>query len=213
MKKIAMLLVAALLLFACASAETYVGVGFTITLPDGFAPQDEEQMQGYREAAARDAGAEYEGEALLAVREGASVSVVYAVSDHADTQAAADALIAEYANYVAGFDGVEAQSVEAGPWTYSRIQVALDGETASQYLLLDGGTLYTLTFVGLEEQEMLDVLASFMPSSAQTGQDASAIQPEATTEPEATAEPATATEPETTSEPEATSLALETPAA
>ena len=103
--------------------------------------------------------------------------------------------------------------MEAGPWTYSRIQVALDGETASQYLLLDGGTLYTLTFVGLEEQEMLDVLASFMPSSAQTGQDASAIQPEATTEPEATAEPATATEPETTSEPEATSLALETPAA
>ena len=54
-------------------------------------------------------------------------------------------LLDEYAAYVAGFENVEAQTAEVGGRIFALVQVALDGEVTSQYLLVEGGTLYTLT--------------------------------------------------------------------
>ena len=65
----------------------------------------------------------------------------------------------EYAGYVAGFESVEPQYVEAGGREFALVQVSLDGEVASQYLLVEGGALYTLTFVGVPEEEALATLA------------------------------------------------------
>ena len=159
MKKIAMLALAALLLCALAAAETVAAPDYTLTLPEGFAPVSEAEMEGYRQASARDAGGVYEGEALLALRGGAAISVVKAATSYADAREAAGALVQEYAGYVAGFESVEPQYVEAGGREFALVQVSLDGEVASQYLLVEGGALYTLTFVGVPEEEALATLA------------------------------------------------------
>ena len=74
MKKIAMLLAAALLLCAMAAAETVEMSDAFLTLPEGFVPVSQADMEGYREAAARDAGGRDAGEALLARRESVPVS-------------------------------------------------------------------------------------------------------------------------------------------
>lgn len=187
MKKIAMLLIAALLLCALATAETYAGGGNTLTLPEGFALVAEADMEGYREAAARDAGADYEGEALLAIGENAAISVVQANTAYAGTQEAAEAMVAEYADYVAGFETVEPQYTEAGGREFALIQVSLDGETASHYLLVEDGTLYTLTFVGVEEADVLSVLESFAPSAAATAAPTATVAPSASVAPGETA--------------------------
>lgn len=187
MKKIAMLLIAALLLCALATAETYAGGGYTLTLPEGFALVAEADMEGYREAAARDAGADYEGEALLAIGENAAISVVQANTAYAGTQEAAEAMVAEYADYVAGFETVEPQYTEAGGREFALIQVSLDGETASHYLLVEDGTLYTLTFVGVEEADILSVLESFAPSAAATAAPTATVAPSASVAPGETA--------------------------
>lgn len=197
MKRIAMLLTAALLLCALAAAETYVDERYTLTLPEGLAPVAAADMEGYLQAAARDAGADYEGEALLAVGENAAISVVQADTAYAGTQAAAEAMVAEYADYVAGFEAVEPQYIEAGGRTFALIQVALDGETASHYLLVEDGILYTLTFVGVAEADILSTLESFAPSPAATAAPTATVAPSAS---------AAAEEP--TEEP---SLALVTP--
>ena len=115
MKKIAILLTAALLLCALAAAETYVGERYTLTLPEGFAPVAEADMEGYLQAAARDAGAAYDGDEMLALGTDASISVMGASTVHANTQEAAEALIAEYADYVAGFEAV-AHTVKLNRW-------------------------------------------------------------------------------------------------
>lgn len=187
MKKIAMLLIAALLLCALATAETYAGGSYTLTLPEGFALVAEADMEGYREAAARDAGADYEGEALLAIGENAAISVVQANTAYAGTQEAAEAMVAEYADYVAGFETVEPQYTEAGGREFALIQVSLDGETASHYLLVEDGTLYTLTFVGVEEADVLSVLESFAPSAAATAAPTATVAPSASVAPGETA--------------------------
>lgn len=187
MKKIAMLLIAALLLCALATAETYAGGGYTLTLPEGFALVAEADMEGYREAAARDAGADYEDEALLAIGENAAISVVQANTAYAGTQEAAEAMVAEYADYVAGFETVEPQYTEAGGREFALIQVSLDGETASHYLLVEDGTLYTLTFVGVEEADILSVLESFAPSAAATAAPTATVAPSASVAPGETA--------------------------
>ena len=43
----------------------------------------------------------------------------------------------------------------------------MDGEVASQYLLVEGGKLYVVTFMGVREEEMLATLESFAPRGAQ----------------------------------------------
>ena len=53
MKKIVLLLIAALLLCAFAAAETVETPDYALTLPEGFAAVSEEEMDGYREASAR----------------------------------------------------------------------------------------------------------------------------------------------------------------
>ena len=204
MKRIAMVLLAALLACACAAAETLEDAQSMITLPEGFELVAEAEMEGYRQAAAQDTGAAYAGESLLAVRDEAAISLVSAPSAYEDTRVAADALLAEYAQYVEGFENVEAQYVEAGGREFALIQVALDGEAASQYLLLEGGTLYVLTFVGVDETETLAVLESFAPAAEADGGEAAAEEtPVASEEPDASAEPDVSPEPEAAAEPEA----------
>ena len=112
MKKIVLLLIAALLLCAFAAAETVETPDYALTLPEGFVPVSETEMEGYREASARDAGGRYEGEALMALRDGEAITVVEGSTDYAETREAAEALVAEYADYVAGFESVEPQYVE-----------------------------------------------------------------------------------------------------
>ena len=153
MKKIALLLVAALVLCAVAAAETVEMPDYALTLPEGFAAVSEAEMEGYREASARDAGGRYEGEALMALRDGEAITVVEGSTDYAETREAAEALVAEYADYVAGFESVEPQYVEAGGREFAMVQVSLDGKVTSQYLLVEGGRLYTLTFTGVSEEE------------------------------------------------------------
>ena len=165
MKKFALMLLA-LLLCASAMAESAAQTGAFLTLPEGFAPIAEAEEQGYREAAAHDAGARYAGEMLLARRGEATIALTQATTEHASAQEAAEALLDEYAAYVAGFENVEAQTVEVGGRVFALVQVALDGETTSQYLLVEGGTLYTLTFTGVSEEETLAVLGSFSPAAA-----------------------------------------------
>ncbi len=165
MKKFALMLLA-LLLCASAMAESAAQTGAFLTLPEGFAPIAEAEEQGYREAAAHDAGARYAGEMLLARREEAAIALTQAPTEHASAQEAAEALLDEYAAYVAGFESVEAQTVEVGGRIFALVQVALDGEATSQYLLVEGGTLYTLTFTGVSEEETLAVLESFTPAAA-----------------------------------------------
>ncbi len=160
MKKIAMLLIAALLLCALATAETAQTSAYALTLPEGFVPVTEAELEGYREASARDAGGVYQGEALMARRGNAAISVVETATAYAGTREAAEALVAEYADYVAGFDGVEPQYIEAGGREFAMIQVSLDGEVTSQYLLVQDGRLYTLTFTGVPEAETLAALES-----------------------------------------------------
>ena len=109
MKKIAMLPLAARHFCALAAAETVAAPDYTLTLPEGFAPVSEAEMEGYRQASARDAGGVYQGEALMARRGNAAISVVETATAYAGTREAAEALVAEYADYVAGFDGVEPQ--------------------------------------------------------------------------------------------------------
>ena len=75
-------------------------------------------------------------------------------------------LVAEYANYVAGFESVEPQYFTAGGREFARVQVSMDGQVASQYLLVEGGTLYALTFVGVADEEALSVLEGFVPGHA-----------------------------------------------
>ena len=195
MKKIAILLTAALLLCALAAAETYVGERYTLTLPEGFAPVAEADMEGYLQAAARDAGAAYDGDEMLALGTDASISVMGASTVHANTQEAAEALIAEYADYVAGFEAVEAQYIEAGGREFALFQVSLDGRTASQYLLVENGMLYTLTFVGVEEADILSTLESFAPSAAATAAPTATVAASASAAP-----PASAAAEETTEE-------------
>ena len=132
MKKIALLLVAALVLCAVAAAETVEMPDYALTLPEGFAAVSEAEMEGYREASARDAGGRYEGEALMALRDGEAITVVEGSTDHAGTRDAAEALVAEYADYVAGFESVEPQYVEAGGREFAMVQVSLDGKVTSQ---------------------------------------------------------------------------------
>ena len=67
---------------------------------------------------------------------------------------------------MAGFENVEAQTAEVGGRIFALVQVALDGEVTSQYLLVEGGTLYTLTFTGVSEEETRAVLESFSPTAA-----------------------------------------------
>ena len=165
MKKFALMLLA-LLLCASATAESAAQTGAFLTLPEGFAPIAEAEEQGYREAAAHDAGARYAGEMLLARRGEAAIALTQATTEHASAQEAAEALLDEYAAYVAGFESVEAQTVEVGGRIFALVQVALDGETTSQYLLVEGGTLYTLTFTGVSEEETRAVLESFSPAAA-----------------------------------------------
>lgn len=162
MKKIAIFLLASLLVCVCAAAEVPRD---TMELPEGFSWVDETEMEGYRQAATQDSGATYAGESLLAVRDGAAISLVSAGSEYADTRAAAEALLEEYAGYIDGFENVEAEYVEAGEREFARFQVALDGEPAAQYLLLENGTLYVLTFAGVDEAEALAVLESFEPAA------------------------------------------------
>ena len=138
MKKIAMLLIAALLLCALATAETAQTSAYALTLPEGFVSVTEAELEGYREA----------------------LSVVETATAYAGTREAAEALVAEYADYVAGFDGVEPQYIEAGGREFAMIQVSLDGEVTSQYLLVQDGRLYTLTFTGVPEAETLAALES-----------------------------------------------------
>lgn len=168
MKKIAILLAAALFFCALATAEAVTAQGFALTLPEGFAVVPATDMEGYREAAARDACAAYGGEVLLATREGAAISVVTAATAYADAHGAAEALVAEYANYVAGFESVEPQYFTAGGREFARVQVSMDGQVASQYLLVEGGTLYALTFVGVADEEALSVLEGFVPGTPAT---------------------------------------------
>lgn len=165
MKKFALMLLA-LLLCASATAESAAQTGAFLTLPEGFAPIAEAEEQGYREAAAHDAGARYAGEMLLARRGEATIALTQATTEHASAQEAAEALLDEYAAYVAGFENVEAQTVEVGGRIFALVQVALDGEVTSQYLLVEGGTLYTLTFTGVSEEETRAVLESFSPTAA-----------------------------------------------
>ena len=190
MKKIAMLLVVALLVCMCASAEIYVAGSCAIELPEGFEAVSEQDMQGYREAAAQDVGAVYEGEALLAVRGEESISVVQEETDLADTFLAAEALIAEYGEYIDGFESVQPQTVSAGGHDFSMIQLSLDGETTSQYLLLEKGVLFMLTFIGVSEEDTLFVLESFATAAAQSdGSAAQADAPAQTDAAEQTAQP------------------------
>lgn len=178
-KKIAMLLAAALLLCAMAAAETVEMSDAFLTLPEGFVPVSQADMEGYREAAARDAGGRDAGEALLARREGASISVLSAQTDCAEVDEAAPALIAEYAGYVEGFESVEPQYLAVGGRKFACIQVSVDGEVASQYLLVEGGKLYVVTFMGVREEEMLATLESFAPRGVQTPAPSAAAAPEA----------------------------------
>ena len=157
MKKFALMLLA-LLLCASAMAESAAQIDAFLTLPEGFAPIAEAEEQ--------DAGARYAGEMLLARREEAAIALTQAPTEHASAQEAAEALLDEYAAYVAGFESVEAQTVEVGGRVFALVQVALDGETTSQYLLVEGGTLYTLTFTGVSEEETLAALESFSPAAA-----------------------------------------------
>ena len=93
MKKIAMLLIAALLLCALATAETAQTSAYALTLPEGFVPVTEAELEGYREASARDAGGVYQGEALMARRGNAAISVVETATAYAGTREAAEALV------------------------------------------------------------------------------------------------------------------------
>ena len=196
MKKIVLLLIAALLLCAVAAAETVETPDYALTLPEGFAadgtPVYYATMEGYREASARDAGGRYEGEALMALRDGEAITVVEGSTDYAETREAAEALVAEYADYVAGFESVEPQYVEAGGREFAMVQVSLDGKVTSQYLLVEDGRLYTLTFTGVSEEETLATLESLTFAGEETPQASKA--PEASVapsaEPEASATPA-----------------------
>lgn len=192
MKKIVLLLIAALLLCAVAAAETVETPDYALTLPEGFVPVSETEMEGYREASARDAGGRYEGEALMALRDGEAITVVEGSTDHAETREAAEALVAEYADYVAGFESVEPQYVEAGGREFAMVQVSLDGKVTSQYLLVKDGRLYTLTFTGVSEEETLATLESLTFAGEETPQASKAPQtsvaPSAV--PEASATPA-----------------------
>ena len=186
MKKIVLLLIAALLLCAFAAAETVETPAYALTLPEGFVPVSETEMEGYREASARDAGGRYEGEALMALRDGEAITVVEGSTDYAETRAAAEALVAEYADYVAGFESVEPQYVEAGGREFAMVQVSLDGKVTSQYLLVKDGRLYTLTFTGVSEEETLATLESVTFAGEETPQ--TSVAPSAA--PEASATPA-----------------------
>ena len=181
MKKIAMLLIAALLLCALATAETAQTSAYALTLPEGFVPVTEAELEGYREASARDAGGVYQGEALMARRGNAAISVVETATAYAGTREAAEALVAEYADYVAGFESVEPQYVEAGGREFAMVQVSLDGKVTSQYLLVEDGRLYTLTFTGVSEEETLATLESLTFAGEET--------PQASKAPEASAAP------------------------
>lgn len=186
MKKIVLLLIAALLLCAFAAAETVETPDYALTLPEGFAAVSEAEMEGYREASARDAGGRYEGEALMALRDGEAITVVEGGTDYAETREAAEALVAEYADYVAGFESVEPQYVEAGGREFAMVQVSLDGKVTSQYLLVEGGRLYTLTFTGVSEEETLATLESLTFAGEEV--------PQASKAPEASAAPSAAPE-------------------
>ena len=186
MKKIAMLLIAALLLCALATAETAQTSAYALTLPEGFVPVTEAELEGYREASARDAGGVYQGEALMARRGNAAISVVETATAYAGTREAAEALVAEYADYVAGFESVEPQYVEAGGREFAMVQVSLDGKVTSQYLLVEDGRLYTLTFTGVSEEETLATLESLTFAGEET--------PQASKAPEASAAPSAAPE-------------------
>lgn len=167
MKRIALLALCALLSAALptvALAQAYAGGAFEMQLPQGYRVIDEEDMEGYRQAAARDIGAQVEVEALLAVADGASLSVLCSTTDRADALEVAEALVAEYAGYIEGFEAVEPESVQAGENTFAQVQFSLDGEIASQYFLVESGALFTLTFVGATQEDMLEVLKSFAPA-------------------------------------------------
>ena len=105
MKKIALLLVAALVLCAVAAAETVEMPDYALTLPEGFAAVSEAEMEGYREASARDAGGRYEGEALMALRDGEAITVVEGSTDPAGTRAAAEARRSRSARRAPGTSG------------------------------------------------------------------------------------------------------------
>ena len=107
MKKIVLLLIAALLLCAFAAAETVETPDYALTLPEGFAAVSEAEMEGYREASARDAGGRYEGEALMALRGGEAITVVEGSTDHAETREAAEAMVAAGASRL-GLSGTRA---------------------------------------------------------------------------------------------------------
>ena len=66
------------------------------------------------------------------------------------------------------------------------VQVSLDGKVTSQYLLVEDGRLYTLTFTGVSEEETLATLESLTFAGEETPQ--TSVAPSAV--PEASATPA-----------------------
>lgn len=162
MKKImTILLLAAMFMLPASFAEVYEGSMYTVELPEGFAAIGQEEMTGYLAAAEADAGAAIAGDAMLAEKENASISIVCVASDTKDTATAVDAIVAEYAEYIDGFETVVPEDVEAGEHTFTMLQFAVDGEVASQYFLLEDGQMYTLTFLGVEDADIKAVLDGF----------------------------------------------------
>ncbi|NLD58330.1 MAG: hypothetical protein GX647_01550 [Clostridiales bacterium] len=160
MKRIAAILACALLIFQVASAVGAIG-SFSFALPEGFELVEGEALEGYRQAAAADAGGAFDGEVLLARSGEKSVSVVAEPSGASDAQQAAEAIVKEYAKYIPGFESVVPEAVEAAGRAFVRLRFAVDGDVAQQYFLADGGTLYVLTFMGMEDAEAEAALPGF----------------------------------------------------
>ncbi len=156
MKKIAAILLA-LLLIPAALADTYTGDAFVFELPEGFALA---QDAGYLEAASADAGAALEG-AMLALSGEKSISAVHTDSEAADAQAAALAVIEEYAAFIPGFENVAPEPVQIGERAFVRVRFAVDGAVAQQFFLAEGGKLFVITCMGMAEDEAEAALAGF----------------------------------------------------
>ncbi|NLF26269.1 MAG: hypothetical protein GX592_00105 [Clostridiales bacterium] len=163
MRRIAAILACALLVFQVASAGAAIGA-YALELPEGFALVEGEALEGYRQAAANDAGSAFDGEVLLALNGGKSISIVVSASGALDATQAAEAIVKEYAEYIPGFESVVPEAVEIAGRAFVRLHFAVDGDIASQYFLTDGGALYVFTFMGMEGAEAEVALLGFTPA-------------------------------------------------
>lgn len=147
MKRFFALLLAALLLAVPALAQ-----GYTLILPEGFSwVEDEPALAGYLAAAGADADSAFSGEARLALGEGASISVVRAETDAPDAQSASEAILAGYAEYIAGFESVQPEAVTIGENAFWRYSFAIDDALATQYCAVREGEMVLITLINADE--------------------------------------------------------------